>query len=365
MDRGGAEMRTVELMPLLAEAGVHFDFCVAKPGPGQLDERIRTLGGRVIVCRLKPNVARFTREFLQLLRNNPYDIVHSHGHLSSGFILWLAQQAGIPGRIAHFRTIDDGKRRTLPRRLYHYVMRRLRDRHATAILAVCRGAMEYGWRRDWQHDRRCRIIYNGLDLAAYRMRTSERVALRRQIRAEFGLEQDALVFINVGRFHPPKGHDVLLAAARDVTARAPTLHFLLVGDGDLQGPMQAQARRWGLAHNVHFAGLRHDVPRLLQAADAFVLSSRREGLPGVVLEALAAGLPVVATDLPGVREIAAHTGLIRIVPCEDAPALAREILRTRDDILQGGIAPEPFPVAFDLQRCAAQLLDIYREQARR
>ena len=143
------------------------------------------------------------------------------------------------------------------------------------------------------------------------------------------------------------------------------IHFLLVGDGDLQGPMQAQARRWGLAHNVHFAGLRHDVPRLLQAADAFVLSSRREGLPGVVLEALAAGLPVVATDLPGVREIAAHTGLIRIVPCEDAPALAREILRTRDDILQGGIAPEPFPVAFDLQRCAAQLLDIYREQARR
>ena len=360
MDRGGAEMRTLELMPLVAEKGVHFDFCAAKTGPGQLDEKIRVLGGHVIVCQLKPRIFRFALNFVKLLRQSDYDIVHSHGHLASGYILWLAHKAGIKGRIAHFRSIGDGKRVTLKRKIYHYVMRRLIDRHATAILAVCRGAMEHGWKRQWQNDPRCRIIYNGLDLSAYEQTPVE----RKQVRAEFDLKENTPLLINVGRFHPPKAHDILMAAARKVTSQNPSIHFLLVGDGELKNAMQATAQEYEIVKNVHFAGLRYDVPRLLKAADAFVLSSRREGLPGVVLEAVAANLPIVATDLPGVREIAEHTDLIRMVPCENSPALAEEILKTYNEVVHHKIEKQPFPPEFDLHRCAENLLEVYQQQWR-
>jgi glycosyltransferase involved in cell wall biosynthesis len=355
MVRGGSELRTVELMPLLSEKGVHFDFCTLLLGKGPLDEKIRQLGGEVSCCPLRPGLLTFGQRFARLLRQSDYDIVHSHTHYFSGNIVRLAHKAGIKRRIVHFRNTYDGKTLTLRRKLYCKIMHRWIDKHATAILAVCRGAMEISWERGWQKDPRAQVIYNGLDLSLYQFSGDE----RRSVVSEFDLPDSSKIIIHVGRMHRQKGQDVLLDSAAKVIAADPTIHFLLVGGGALQTAMQDKARTLNITSNVHFAGVRSDVPRLLKASDCFVLPSRWEGLPGAVLEAIAANLPVIATDLPGVREIAEHTDLICLVPIGDRDALCEKILKTVEELDSQPHIKRPFPVEFDLRRCAERLFKVY------
>jgi glycosyltransferase involved in cell wall biosynthesis len=126
--------------------------------------------------------------------------------------------------------------------------------------------------------------------------------------------------------------------------------------------MQALAKKLGINEKVRFLGSRNDIPRLLKASDCFILSSRREGLPGVVLEAVASGIPVVATDLPGVREIAKYTQLISIVPVENPQAI---YLKTREFLNNLKFYKNnraDFPDIFNIEVCAQKLYEVYCEQ---
>ena len=361
MDRGGAEMRTLELMPLLKEKGVRLDFCTlaSSERAGHLDQQIRELGGEVFRCPIRPGLLTFGRRFLKFLRGADYDIIHSHVHYASGYIVHLARRGGVRGRIVHFRNTTDGRALTWRRRLYKALMLRMANRNATAILAVCRGAMDFAWGPDWQSDPRTAVIYNGLDTSKY-----EHIACDRQgLIGELSLSPDCRIVISVAHIHRQKAHDVLLDAASAVVAKNPKVIFLLVGDGVLRLEMEQKAKELGLGDNVYFLGLRSDVPRLLKSSDCFVLQSRWEGLPGVVLEAVAASLPVVGTDLPGVREIAEHTDLVSIVPVEDSKALADRLLTVIEATTQEK-SSRPFPKEFDLDNCAEKLFDVYSSQVR-
>ncbi|MGB2987036.1 MAG: glycosyltransferase, partial [Phycisphaerae bacterium] len=258
-------------------------------------------------------------------------------------------------RIVHFRSTGDGRPDTIRRALYRKIMRRLADKHATAIVAVSRAAMEHAWGARWQRDPRARVIYNGLDLTPFRDLPADTA----EVRSELGVPRDGLLAINVGRIDPPKAHDVLLEAAAQVIRQESRLHLLIVGDGSLRQEMQRKARDLNIHKNVHFLGIRDDVPRLLIASDCFVLSSRREGLPGALLEAIAARLPVVAIDLPGIREVAEHTKLITMVPVEDPSALASALLGTLKQTGDRSAVPTPFPSVFDLQSCADNVHGMY------
>lgn len=358
MDRGGAETRTIEVTPLLAERGVEFDFCTLSAGAGQLDELIRQLGREVFPCPLRPGLMSFGSRFVRFLKNSDYDIVHSHSHYFSGYIVKLAHKAGIKSRIAHFRNTYDGKSLNLQRKIYKRIMRKWIGEHATAILAVCRGAMELGWGEDWEKDSRAKVVYNGLDLSRFQFTGQE----RRDVLSELGIPHDSKIIINVANLRRQKAHDVLLDAAAKLVEVDSKYHFLLVGDGVLRDEMEAKAENLQIIENIHFLGVREDVPKLLKASDCFVLSSRWEGLPGVVLEAIAAGLLVVATDLPGVKEIAEHTNLINIVKVEDAEALAKGILDVFNNSYLQQKQGQPFPKEFGLEQCAETLYNIYISQ---
>lgn len=358
LNRGGAEMRTVELMSLLSEKGVHFDFCTLMCEDGHLDERVRYLGGKIYTCLLKPNVWSFGRRFVKLLKQGDYDIVHSHGNCLSGYIVRLAHRAGIRSRIVHFRNTFDGKTLTLPRRLYNRFMFRLIDKHATGIVAVCRGAMSHNLGADWQKDSRTQVVYNGLDVTPYKIRGDE----RKDLIKELALPDNSKLVISVANIHRQKAHDVLLEAAAKVIVSDQAFHILLAGDGILRSDMEAKAKTLNISDHVHFLGVRDDVPRLLKGSDCFVLSSRWEGLPGVVLEAIAANLPVVATDLPGVREISAYTDLISIVGVEDSNAIAEGIVNVFERIDINAYEPQPFPEEFSLQHCANNIFKVYTNQ---
>lgn len=351
-------MRTLELMPLLAEQGVSFDFCTLKEGEGQLDEHIVQLGGNVIPFLLKPHYFKFGRQFVKFLKASNYDIVHSHVHYASGYIAGLAYQAGVKGRIVHFRNTKDGRPNSYVRKLYRHIMRFLVGRYATSILAVCRGAMEYSWGLDWEDDSRASVIYNGLDLRPFQKASSIRESLLR----ELNLPLNCKLIVNVGSFNKKKGHSVLLKAAAQIIQNRKDIHFLLIGKGPLQEELVGSIQSLGVSAIVHCLGVRNDVPNVLMSSDCFVLPSLWEGLPGVVLEAKAASLPIVATDLPGVREISETTSDITMVPVGDPNALAESIVDICTKSHSNLERSIEIPQRFQLEHCAEALCKIYKSQ---
>jgi glycosyltransferase involved in cell wall biosynthesis len=170
------------------------------------------------------------------------------------------------------------------------------------------------------------LIPNGIPTDEYAPNPDARA----QWRQAHGIEPHATVLVHVGRFAPPKNHALLVEAFAQVRADAP-LYLLLVGGGELEDAVREQVSALGLQERVRFLGIRADVADILWASDVFVLSSRVEGNPLSVMEAMSAGLPVVSTAVGGVPELvrAGETGLL--VPSEDAGALAQAMQALVDD----------------------------------
>ncbi len=159
-----------------------------------------------------------------------------------------------------------------------------------------------------------RVIPNGIRLEPYIFNEKARVALR----AEWGITEGEFVWLAVGRLEAQKDFKTLLQAFGKLFNG----RLLIAGEGPMLGELKTDANNLGLKERVRFLGLRKDIPHVLSAVDAFVLSSAWEGLPNVVMEALAAAKPVVATDVGGVRELVEENKSGFIVPAKSPDALA-------------------------------------------
>jgi glycosyltransferase involved in cell wall biosynthesis len=308
MEPGGAEIRLLELIDRLSAREFRVDVCALSGLEGSLDDRVRASGGDVIPLKLD---ASFPGRFIRLLKQQRYDVVHSNVLLTSGFILALAAAAGVPIRIAHLHSTEDGRPATIRRLIQRRVLRWLIDRFATNVVACGEGTMQAVWGVGWGRDSRCRIIYCGLDPDKF-----DRVVDRTGARAQLGIPADVPVFLHIGRESPEKNHGRLVRVFAQIREIAPDAWLVLVGAGTDQadGVTARTARECGLRDQILGLGVRHDVPELLKVADVLLLPSLFEGLPTVVLEACAAGVPVLASDLPGVREIAARFPMVRYRP---------------------------------------------------
>lgn len=163
-------------------------------------------------------------------------------------------------------------------------------------------------------EKKMRVIPNGIKLEPYTFRRDARDALR----GEWGITEDEFVWLAVGRLEPQKDFKTLLQAFSKLFNG----RLLIAGEGPMLGELKTDANNFGLKERVRFLGLRKDIPHLLSSVDAFVLSSAWEGLPNVVMEALAAAKPVVATDVGGVRELLEENRSGFIVPAKSPDDLA-------------------------------------------
>jgi glycosyltransferase involved in cell wall biosynthesis len=318
MQRGGAEMRTLDLMRQVDRNRFQLEFCTLSGLPGELDVEIEALGGTIHPCRLGWG---FPVAFVRLLRSGRYDVVHSHVMHSSGFILQCAALAGVPVRVAHFRNTCDGASPSFRRKIQQRAMKQALDKSATRILAVSEGAMTAAWTPRWRDDSRCSVMYNVVDIAPYQLAPDVGA-----VRGQFGISDDAQLVIHVGRLHPQKNHARLLSIFAELMKNRVDAHLLIVGRGEQQDSerLAEQAQQLGIGQRMTIAGERDDVPRLLQASDLMIFPSFWEGMPGVVLEACAAGTPVVASDLPGVNEIAAHFSSVHPISLNEPDAVWAE-----------------------------------------
>lgn len=312
MHRGGVETWLMHVLRNIDRERFAMDFLVHTREPCAYDAEILSLGSRVIPCLHPSRPLTYARGFRRILRKHgPYDVLHSHVHHYSGYVLLLGRRAGVPLRIAHSHsdTSSLSANSGLLRRGYLALSRSWIRRHATLGLACSALAGKDLFGSTWGCDPRWRTLYCGIDPGLFR---SAPKAI--EVRAELRIPEDAFVVGHVGRFYESKNHMFLVAIAQEIARRLSRARFLLVGDGPLRPAIERLVAAAGLTDRFVFTGIRPDVPRLmLGAMDAFVLPSTHEGLPLVALEAQAAGLPFVCSD--GItREIDVVPGLIRRVP---------------------------------------------------
>jgi glycosyltransferase involved in cell wall biosynthesis len=362
---GGAEKRTLEVAQYIhrhPELGrrIQIDYCVLSGRRGALDEEVQALGATVHYLPLRK--VGFSNQFVALLRDGRYDVVHSHVHYSSGILLALARLAGTPKRIAHFRSQSDGKRNLL-RRPFRWLMKWLIDRSATRILGVSRCVMDAVWGPHWLCNKRCQVIYNGIDLRdAMDFENGEG---RARLLASLGLPNDTRLIIHVGSYRRAKNHPRLIEIFHHVHRQSPQSHLLLVGDLSAgRDQLTKQIAAYGLGKAVHFLGLQQNVPQLLRLADVMIFPSLWEGLPGAVLESLAVGTPVVASDIPPHREIAACLPGITLVPLDLpneqwARCVNSQCCPTSQMRSEAWRAFTESP--FSLERCVASLIAVWQE----
>lgn len=298
--------------------------------------------------------------FLRTVRKERIDVIHAH-ELGMGFYAAVtARLLSLPCVITLHGRSSSATRSASRVRAYRFAMRSCRTVAVSHELAT------------WISDRfgldqdELRVIHNGVDAVEVDV---EKVAThRREVRRELGIGDDAVVATTVGRLFAVKNHPLLLQAARRVAVSEPSTHFVLVGDGPERSRLQSLTASLGLDGRVHFLGERGDVDRILAASDLFVLPSLSEGLSIAILEAMAAGLPVVATDV-GDNHFLIKNGLNGfLVESGDEEALADRVLALRRDSgLRRELGTEGRRLTRDhysSARMLAQYRDVYEEALR-
>ncbi len=301
------------------------------------------------------------RDVLRLMRREKPHIVHTHT-AKAGFVgRFAARLARVPVVVHTFHgNVFKGYFPPHKTKLFIQIEKNLaRSTDRIIVLGEQQRAeiLQLGIGRAGQF----RVIPLGLDLRPF----LQAETLRGQLRAELGLAPETPVVGLVARLVPIKAVHLLLEAAPQVLRRHPRAVFLIVGDGEMRGQLEARARELKIEGAVRFLGFRADLPRLYADFDCSVLCSLNEGLPVAVIEALAAARPVVATQVGGVGDLVHPNQTGWLVPPQNAGALAEGICAALDDparAAQYGQAGRAhvYP-ALDIGRLVGDIEGLYEE----
>lgn len=269
------------------------------------------------------------RTFLVCLREK-FDVVHTHTLLPGIAGRIGARLAGVPCVVHTFHSWQPHLYRGLAFRAAFYATEIAASHFAHAILFQNPDDL-----RSWSKipaipAQKATLVGNGIDFAA--IANKVRSGARESIRNEFGISDDAFVIVNVARFEPQKGHFFLLHTLKHLIQQTNRkVVALLVGIGIDQGKIEAEVKRLDLQDFVRFTGYRQDVPDILAASDVSIMTSHYEGIPRALMESMALGIPVVATDVPGTHTLirSGQTGLL--VKYGDVPGMSGALLGVLND----------------------------------
>ena len=365
----GAERVVYELSRRLDRS--RFDVRVASLRGGEVEQMLLAQGIPVTVLgvRGKWDIGKLGL-LVRLLRRERIDLLHTHLFHSDLAGRAAALLAGVP-HVVH--TIHVAEQRFRP---WQYAFARLMDFQCDRLICVSRSVRDHHAAHSHLPLSRYTIIPNGVDLEAFGGNPAPQgPAARARTRQQWGLAPRQMAVLFVGRLNHQKGIDMLLAAMSQLAQggepgnpapKTPEPRFVIAGDGP-QRFMVEQYLMQGAGMNCRFLGFVADVREALNAADIFVLPSRWEGWPLALAEAMAAGLPCVGTDVPGIRDIIdnGRTGLL--VPSENPTALAEAIRKLttdpalRDSLLAAG--REEIRTKYSIQRNVAAHEKLYLEIA--
>ncbi len=313
---GGAEQVLVtELNGLRRELFSPLVCVISEKGP--VGEIIEQMGIPLIpLHRMKKNQFDYgiIREIKDLIRQEKIVLVHTHLYDGGKYGRIAARMAKVPA-IVHTVHNVYVKRRT-KYHLINWILSFFTDR----IIAVSESVKDSVVHYDRINRSKIQVIYNGIDLTRFDSPLS-----RKEIRAGLGIETEEFAIGVIARLEEQKGHRYLLEALSQIPESLASLKILIVGDGQLRSVLEAETKKRGLSSKVFFLGTRKPITPILKALDLFLLPSLWEGFSMAILEAMAAGVPVIATRVGGAGEVitSGRDGLL--IPPGDARILAEAI----------------------------------------
>ncbi len=252
----------------------------------------------------------------QLLEGKRADVLHMHGYGATTFGRLCARAMEIPS-ILH----EHANHGNTP--WFQKLADRLLAPHTDVAIAVSRSTAEFTTRARLMPPERTKVVYLGAPLDEFaRPRLPDEIA---HARAALGIAGETIAIGTLTRLMPAKGNRYLVEAAAALVAKYPRARVFIVGEGELQGELEAQARALKLGDRLVFCGFQRDVAAVLSALDILVFPSLAEGTPLTAFEALAAGKPIVATDADGLIDILTDRHDALVVPRGNAGALTRAI----------------------------------------
>jgi glycosyltransferase involved in cell wall biosynthesis len=298
---------------------------VLSPPGNDLEEPLSHLGAELIEVDIadRPNLARdaasITRLATQLTALGP-DIIHAHSNKAALLVEMAARRGSLPASIVfsvhNFPSyIASG---SLKKMVASLAMRRVIN-GADAVIAVSRSLKDYLVDAERTEPAKVSVVYNGIDAAAF---DAVKPAEIEQLRSRLGIDHGAPVIGTVGRLIPSKGIDTLIKAAPDLIHKVPGLKIVIAGSGPLEQSLRAAAASLGLTRDIIFVGHVPDLRPYYALFDAFALPTRLEAFGLVLVEAMAAGCPVVATRTGGIPEIVKNRETGLLVPPDDPLQLA-------------------------------------------
>ncbi|HXD66424.1 MAG TPA: glycosyltransferase [Solirubrobacteraceae bacterium] len=351
-DQGGAERFALGLVSHLPRDRFEPWVCSTRFATPQASESLADAGVSHISLRRTGKLDVYRLGGLaMLLRLGRFDIVHAHMFGSNVWGTVLGKLCNVPVIIAHEHNWSYSGER----------MRRTIDRHVIARYATRFVAVS-------ESNRTRMIELEGIPaekvLVLPTAYIPHRVTEPTDIRAELGVAPDAPIIGVVATLRVEKALEVMISAAAHVIQKFPDAHLVIAGDGPQRESLEAQVASMGLTGHVHFLGERRDVTPLLQTVDVGALSSDWEGMPLFVLECMATGTPVVATNVGGLPEIVEHDRTGLLVPPRDPAALAAAISALLADPERGRLlaatAAERMD-SFTIETVAHRFADLYEQ----
>jgi glycosyltransferase involved in cell wall biosynthesis len=356
MGMGGADSQLLSAARVLAARG-HEVMIVSLTPLGPMGLQARDMGLRTESLEMRRGVPdpRALWRLARLVRAWRPDVVHSHMVHANLMARALRLIAPVPVLVSTIHSVHEGGRLRM-------IAARLTSRLVDHVTIVSQAAADRYVGDGIVPRHLVSVVPNGVDTELIR---NVPAGSREALRASLGL-RDRFVWLAVGRFEVPKDYPNMLRAFARCSREHPDSVLLLVGRGSLQAATEALAVELGLGDTVRFLGVRPDVPLVMSAADAYVLSSAWEGMPMVLLEAAAAGLPIVATAVGGNREVVLDGESGLLVPPRDDAALAAAMARLRElpesrRRAMGTRGHDHVRSGYGLERVAERWEEIYRE----
>lgn len=311
---GGAQTALLNL--LQRRDATRFDYTVAAMhGQGATVPEFRALGVRVISLSPVKSPPYYLIRLPQLLKAGKFDVIHCHLFGANWIAKPLARLLGCRVIFNHDQC-NDAMRESYTWLVVDWLTNLL----STKILAVSRSTVDFLRKREKIAPAKLEYFPNGVDVQSFQPATAEE---RRTARQRWGLPEDGLIVGGVGRLAPQKDFSTFLVAAAQLWARRKDVHFVIFGEGPEDEALEKMAERLGVP--VTFPGYVRDRHAIYQALDVMFLTSKFEGTPLVILEAMAAGVPICASAVDGVAEVLTNDQDANLFPPRNPEAAAKSL----------------------------------------
>lgn len=292
---GGAEANLLEFLRHADRERFEFFVCTFV-GRGELAQRAKELGWQAVHLATSDPFGflnpRLILQLRALLREWQPHIVHIYGLKVEALMAPLARWNRVPLIISAIRSAN------IHRRWYHQRLNRWTAHYVDYWISNSQRGKEIHVAQTGVDPQRIKLHHQGIDLAKF-----DRIGNRQAVRSKLGVGERDLLIGTVANLRPMKGHKDIIDSIPFIIRRLPMVRFIFIGRDQMAGEIQRYAQARGVSDRIIFAGMQHDIPRLLSALDLFLLPSHREGISTAILEALAMRLPVIATSVGGLPEI--------------------------------------------------------------